>query len=295
MLVSFSALLQAQVASLNDLGKEPLPAKGKYPPVFPTDIRVERNVAFLTAGRKEKADLYFPLAMPKDKKLPAVVWIHGGGWNSGQRNAKREISVCSTLARNGCVAMSIDYLLADRKQAVWPTNLWDCKTAVRWLRKNGDRLGIDPDRIGVAGGSAGGHLAAMVALTTPADGLDPAEPFGEVSCRVKCCVDFYGVADIGSYHDATMLGKTFAEAPEVYHGASPVTYVRSNSVPVLICHGTADTTVNLLQSQLFDEVLTRARVKHRLEIIPGAVHTFDLEPPQRDLRPVVLKFLTENL
>ncbi len=269
--------------------------KSKAAPEFPSDIRVERGVNYLPEGRKQKADLYFPLAMTKEKKLPAVVIIHGGGWVSGMRDAKREINEGSTLARNGYVAMSIDYILSDKKQAVWPTNLWDCKTAVRWLRKNSARLGIDPERIGVMGGSAGGHLAAMVSLTIPADGLDPAEPLGEVSCTVKCGVDFYGIADIATYHDATMLGKTFAEAPELYRAASPVTYVRSNSVPILICHGTADTTVNIKQSESFDKVLTQAGVEHHLEIIPNASHSFDLQPPQKDLCPLVLGFLDKHL
>ena len=270
-------------------------AKPKAPPVFPADIRVERDVKFLPEGRKQKADLYFPLEMPKDKKLPAILMIHGGGWSGGQRDAKREINIGSTLARNGYVAMSIDYLLSDKKQAVWPTNLWDCKTAVRWLRKHAERLGIDPDRIGVLGGSAGGHLAAMVALTTPNDGLDPVQPDAEISCGVKCCVDMYGIADIGTYHDVTMLGKTFVEAPELYRAASPVTYVRSNSPAVLILHGTADTTVNVKQSENFAEVLKRAGAEHKLTIIPEAVHSFDFRPPQRDLGPTVLQFLEEHL
>jgi acetyl esterase/lipase len=270
-------------------------AKAKKPPVFPKDVRVERAVNFLPDGQKQKADLYFPLAMPKDKKLPAIVWIHGGGWQEGRRDAAREINVCSVLARNGYVAMSIEYVLSDQKQAVWPTNLWDCKTAVRWLRKNADQLGIDPARIGVMGGSAGGHLASMVALTQPADGLDPVGPYAEFPCAVKCCVDMYGIADIPTYHDATMLGKTFAEAPELYRAASPVTYVRSNSVPFLILHGTADTTVSIKQSELFVKVLKDAGVEHQFVAIPGAVHTFDLQPPQRDLRPLVLGFLDKHL
>jgi len=270
-------------------------AKPKSPPKFPTDVRVERSVAYLPEGRKQRADLYFPPQASPDGKLPAVVWIHGGGWIDGRRDGAREISVCSTLARNGYVAMSIEYVLSDKKQAVWPTNLWDCKTAVRWLRKNAAQLGVDPDRIGVLGGSAGGHLAAMVALTTPADGLDPAKPYGGFSCAVKCCVDMYGVADVGTYHTATMLGKTFAEAPELYAQASPVTYARSNSPPILILHGTADGTVNVQQSENFAAVLARAGAAHKLILIPGAVHSFDLQPPQRDLRPAVLSFLDEHL
>jgi acetyl esterase/lipase len=269
--------------------------KPKKPPVFPTDVRVEQGAAYLSAGREEKADLYFPTNATKGAKLPAIVWIHGGGWNNGDRNGRREIAVCSTLARNGYITMSIDYKLAYGKYEVWPTNLWDCKTAVRWLRVNADQLGIDPKRIGVAGGSAGGHLAAMVALTTPTDGLNPAEPYGKVSCAVSCCVDMYGIADVGTYHEAKMLGKTFEEAPELYKIASPVTYVRSNSPPFLIMCGTADKTVNPDQSKLLAKTLKDAGAQEQLVVIPGAPHSFDLEPKQRDLRPLVLEFLDKNL
>ena len=271
-------------------------AQGKpKAPVFPTDIRVERDVAYLPANRTEKADLYFPLEMPKGEKLPAVVMIHGGGWNNGERDARREIEIGSTLARHGYIAMSIDYKLAYGKYVVWPTNLWDCKTAVRWLRVNAARLGVDPKRIGVQGGSAGGHLAAMVALTTPAAGLDPAEPYGDVSCAVSCCVDMYGIADIGTYHDAKMLGKAFAEAPELYKRASPVTYARSNAPPFLILCGTADTVVNPQQSELMAKTLKDAGAQVQLVVIPGAPHSFDFEAKQRDLRSLALGFLDEHL
>lgn len=282
----------ASVFALTGGVQEP---KNKPESASPADFRVEREVDYLGAHRREKADLYFPTNATPAKKLPAVILIHGGGWSGGKRDAAREINFGSTLARHGYVAMSIDYLLSDRKQAVWPTNLWDCKTAVRWLRQNADRLGVDPHRIAVMGGSAGGHLAAMVALTTPGDGLDPAAPFGDVSCAVRCAIDFYGIADLPSYHDVTMLGRTFAEAPDLYRLASPISYVRSNSVPILICHGTADATVSVKQSELFAQTLNQAGVPHHLEIIPGAAHTFDLQPPQRDLRPLVLDFLRRHL
>jgi acetyl esterase/lipase len=256
---------------------------------------MERNVGFLAEGRKEKADLYFPSVTSRNEKRPAVVLIHGGGWVGGRRDAERELNIGGTLAHHGYVVMSIDYKLSLNKQAVWPTNLWDCKTAVRWLRVNAVRLGVDPGRIGVMGGSAGGHLAAMVALTRPEDGLDPTEPYGDVSAAVDCCVDLYGIADLLSYHDVTMLGKTMAEAPELYRRASPLTYVRSNSPPFLILHGTADTTVNPEQSRMLADKLQAAGVEHELVLIPNAPHTFHLQPSQRDLRPGVLQFLDRYL
>jgi len=139
------------------------------------------------------------------------------------------------------------------------------------------------------------HLAAMVALTTPADGLDPAAPDGDISCAVRCCVDLYGITDIARYHDAKMLGKTIQEAPELYRLASPLTYVRRDSVPFLILHGTADQTVNIEQSHFLAAALQKAGVPHEFVIVPDAPHTFDLEPKQRDLRPVVLGFLEKYL
>jgi len=264
-------------------------------PSRPAGVQIQRGVEFLAAGRKERADLYLPASIPAGGLRPAVVIIHGGGWNGGKRDAGRELNIGTNLALHGYVGMSIEYALATKTHATWPQNLYDCKTAVRWLRKNAARLQIDPNRIGIIGGSAGGHLAAMVALTTPADGLDPTEPYGEYSCRVSCGVDLYGIADLPTYHDASMLGKTFAEAPELYRLASPVTYVRSNSPPMLIIHGTADTTVNVKQSELFAAVLKKAGAPYELIIIPGAQHSFDLQPKQRDLRPVVLGFFDENL
>lgn len=273
----------------------PAEAKPKSKAKVPANVRVERDVSYLAADRQEKADLYFPEVMPKDARLPAVVWIHGGGWNGGRKDANREVNVCGTLASNGYVAMSIDYKLASSKKAIWPQNLWDCKTAVRWLRKNADRLGIDPDRIGVMGGSAGGHLASMVALTLPEDKLDPSEPYGDLSCAVRCCVNMYGITDIARYHDVKMLGKSIAEDPELYRIASPLTYVRKSSPPFLILHGTADTTVKIEQSEWLAAAMKEAGAPHEFLIIRGAPHTFDLQPKQKDLRPVVLEFLEKHL
>ena len=263
--------------------------------IVPAGFHIERSVDFLAPGRKQKADLYLPATTNGGQLRPAVVIIHGGGWSSGKRDAERELNIGTNLALHGLVGMSIDYALASKTNATWPQNLYDCKTAVRWLRKNAGRLQVDPDRIGVIGGSAGGHLAAMVTLTTPVDALDPKEPYGQFSCRVSCGVDLYGIADLPTYHDVTMLGKTYAEDPALYRIASPVTYVRSNSPPLLVIHGTADTTVSVKQSELFAEVLKNAGAEHELIIIPGAQHTFDLQPKQRDLRPVVLGFLDRYL
>jgi acetyl esterase/lipase len=260
---------------------------------------IEKDVAFLGPERREKADLYLPGGSPAGKRHPAVVIIHGGGWVGGDKGAAREINIGTNLALNGYVGMSINYVLASTNQntakATWPQNLHDCKTAVRWLRQNAERLQVDPERIGVIGGSAGGHLAAMLAVTQEKDGLDPKEPYGEFSSRVKCAVDLYGPADLSDRDHVIMLGKSRAEAPELYRAASPVTYVDKDDPPILILHGTADKTVDVKQSEIFATALKRAGAQHELVIVEGAPHTFHLQPKQRDLRPVVLGFFDQHL
>lgn len=162
-------------------------------------IRIERDVAYLAPNRHEKGDLYLPSTAADGQRFPAVVIIHGGGWSYGDKGAAREINIGTTLAGHGYVGFSINYVLAAKNRPVWPRNLDDCKTAVRWLRKNADRLHIDPRHIGAIGGSAGGHLAAMLAVTDARAGLDPPAPYGEFSCRVQAAVDLYGPVDLTTF------------------------------------------------------------------------------------------------
>ena len=286
-------VVSASAVSIGQTTPTTRPAAKATP--IPKGVELQRDVAYLPEGRLEKADLYLPEGRAREVRSPAVLIIHGGGWVGGDKGAAREINIGTTLALHGYVGMSINYVLAKDGKVTWPQNLHDCKTAVRWLRKNADRLQIDPDRIGVIGGSAGGHLAAMVAVTGPGDGLDPAEPYGDVSCQVKCAVDLYGPADLTGRPEIKMFGKTSAEAPELYKNASPTSHLDKSDPPILIMHGTADTTVPLEQSKLFAAALAKAGVEHELVIVEGAPHTFHLQPKQRDLRPVVLGFFDKYL
>lgn len=259
-------------------------------------LLIERGVRFLADGRNELADLYVPLSRDAKTMSPAVVIIHGGGWSGGKRDAARELNIGTTLALNGYVGMSIDYLLATDDAPSWPTNIHDCKTAVRWLRANAKRLQIDPDHIGVIGGSAGGHLTSLLALTGPADGLDPSAPWGEFSCAVQCAVPMYGAGEVRDGASAKrMLGKTRDEASDLYKLASPISHADTQDPPFLILHGTADETVPVEQSEILAAALKLAGVEHELILVDGAPHTFHLQPKQRDLRPLVLSFLDRHL
>lgn len=276
--------------------EEPTTQKKFSAPIYPTNVRVETNVAYLGPDRAEQADIYSPLEIPAGKKLPGILIIHGGGFNDGDKARPREMNIATNLVPQGYVCLSINYALRKKKGDVtWPQSVYDAKAAVRWLRKNAERLHVDPDRIGVIGCSAGGNLAAMLALTQPKDGFDLKVPNGEFSSAVSCAVDFYGAVKLMEYHDMKMFNQTRAEAPALYEKASPVNYAHKNAAPMLIVHGTADATVPVAQSEFLDTALTKVGAEHELVIVPNAPHTFNLQPKQRDLRPLVFQFFEKHL
>ena len=277
--------------------------------------RMIPDLAYLAPDRAEKLDLYLPVAPAKGKLSPAVVWIHGGGWTGGVKTENRAKEICTTLAAAGYVAVSVDYKLGD---GAWPTNLHDCKNAVRFLRAHAATYQLDPDRIAVAGGSAGGHLALMVGFTGDRPEFEPAgaaTPYPGVSSQVRAVIDLYGPANLLTRQEVdekgTPTGKLRPAGPAkvfgtddptapVYRRASPVTHVTKNAPPVLILHGRIDTTVDRAQSEELAGVLQRHGVPHEIVMVEGAGHTFDFEtwnkkPLSRDLRPVALAFLAKYL
>ena len=281
-----------------------------------TSTSVETDLAFLGAGRTEKLDLYRPVPPPEGRRSPALVWIHGGGWNGGTKSEARAKNICTTAAEAGYVAVSIDYRLG---AGAWPTNLHDCKNAVRYLRANAERLRLDPERIAVAGGSAGGHLALMVALTAGDAAFEPAgdaTPYPGRSSAVRCAVNFYGITNLLTRLQTDAKGEPTAtrklmagslavfgaadESAAVLRAASPVTHVSARSVPLFTLHGKADTTVDYLQAQELDRVARERGARHRLLLLDEVGHTFDLQKRgkktlSRDLRPVFLGFLAEQM
>ena len=277
-------------------------------------VQVMKEVPYLGAGKPEALDLYLPERAAADPETPAVIWIHGGGWNSGSKSEARAIRICTTLAESGYVCASVEYRLGT---GAWPTNLYDCKNAVRFLRKNAARFHIDPDRIAVMGGSAGGHLALMVGFTSGEAALEPTEPYAGVSDAVCAIGDFYGPADlltrqkpteqgvlsgklIDGLNEARVFGGTREAAPGLWRLASPVSHVTPQSPPVFIAQGLADPLVDYEQSKELDRVLTQNGVTHDTIFLQGIGHTFDLttwnkKPLPLDLRPLLLDFLHKHL
>ena len=275
-------------------------------------IRVLADLPFLAPGRAEKLDLYLPAPQPASRPSPAVVMIHGGGWVGEDKAQAREQNISRALAAAGYVCASINYRLGDK---AWPTNLYDCKNAVRFLRVHAAEYGIDPVRLAVLGCSAGAHLALMVGFTAGQNGLEPPAPYPGVTSAVVAVIEMYGITDLltrqevnkdgrptGRPKDANtprVLGATREADPAEWRLASPVAHVTPNSPPVLIIHGLADPIVDFGQAQELDRILSANAVPHQLILLPGIGHQFDFttwqgRPMPRDLTPDVLAFLARQ-
>ena len=233
-----------------------------------------------------------------------ILVIHGGGWHGGDKAAGREQNIGTNLARAGYVCASVNYVLAEKRESfvdnlrqVWPRNLQECMTAVRFLRANADKYHINPKKIGAIGGSAGGHLVSMLAFASDADGLDPkGGPYAGQSCRIQAVVPMYGVYDlIALAEKREMFAGLSDDDKALCRAASAVSYLDSSDPPALLLHGTRDALVPVRQSEILHAALEAAKLPSELHIIEGAKHSFHLEPPQKDLRPLVIEFFNKHL
>lgn len=274
----------------------------------PPGVVIEQNVSYLAPGRNEKLDLYYAANRPKGKLSPGVVIIHGGGWSGGDKSARREYVTGTALAKAGYVCVSLEYMKEDGKR--WPTNVLDCKNGVRWLRKNAQRLQVDPEHIGVIGGSAGGHLALMTAYTSKVSQLEPEDLYPGISDRVQACVNMYGISDLvtrqgtekngapnGKLRSTNLFPETREQDIDKWKLASPVCHIGPDTPPTLTLHGIADTTVDRDQAKELDKKLAEKGVEHQLILLEGVGHAFPLDADNlpKDLRPTVIEFFDKHL
>ena len=239
----------------------------------PTPVFRLSDVPFLGAGRKEKLDLYFPSGDFRSNR-PAVVFIHGGGFTGGDKAEYRSASVSADLCRAGYVVVSCNYVLGPKdKPGVWPQNIADCRNAVRWVRAHAKELGVNPDKIAVAGGSAGGYLALMVGLSDDKTGPG-GDPTAKHSAKVSAVIDMYGVVSFAKRGKGEVPGTSPAEQAAYL----PESQCDAQDPAVLILHGTADTTVDIAQSDDMAKALRSAKTPFEYIVVEGAPHTFDLHP-----------------
>ena len=240
-------------------------------------VRVVRDVSYGPDARNVM-DLYLPRAGPTPR--PLVVCIHGGGWAGGDKRVYAWLG--DELARRGYAAASVTYRFAPASHA--PAQMDDVQRAVRWLRRNAQQYGVDADRFGAIGGSAGGHLAAYLALADTRDNSDA--ELAAYSSRVQCAVDCYGPVDLEAMMKSAsgpivqgFIGKPLDGNEQAYRSASPHFLVKDRPPPFLIIHGTRDVgtargQVPIEQSEKFHEKLRRAGGDATLLKLDGAGHGF---------------------
>jgi len=267
--------------------------------IQPRRLHIEHGVTYGSGGDTE---LKLDLAMPRgvDGPLPAVVIIPGGSWQTLAWPVLME-ALLESLAGRGFVGVNIAYRLAPA--ARFPAQLEDCKAAVRWLRANASRYRIALDRIAALGPSAGGHLAALLGTTRPADGMEGAGGHAEQSSQVQAVVSLFGPMDLTDafWHQngeapglVKLLGTTYQQDPESYRQASPLTYARADSPPFLLMHGTADPLVPIGQSRLMAEKLRSLGVHAEMVELAGEGHGW-VGPPLHQSIDQIAAFLVRQL
>lgn len=226
---------------------------------------VTRDVEYGKAGGESlRLDIYLPRDRSEELH-PAVIYIHGGGWRGGDKSRGAQ---ATELVRRGIALFSINYRLSGT--AKYPAAVEDCRTAVRWVRENARKYGIDPQRLGLLGSSAGGHLSLLVALSAEKE-----------EDKVQAVCSWFGPADFTTGYEKksnsaawVFLGGSPSELPEVFKEASPATYVSKDDPPVFLVHGEKDTTVDIEQSEILNRKLKSVGVDVEFLRVKNAGHGF---------------------
>ncbi|WGW11902.1 alpha/beta hydrolase [Saxibacter everestensis] len=253
-------------------------------------VRVDRDIVFARPG---DADLLLDLYRPArtSRPVPVVLWLHGGGWFTGDRTLAPDLA--RRVAATGLAMASVEYRLSG--QALFPAQLHDVRSAIRYLRQHAEKYGLDPRLIGVWGASAGGHLAALAGLTGHLDVL-PGEENTLGSAAVQAVAESYAPVDLiagveaaqealpgtdaAASPEARLLGGHPADRPDAAGQANPLTWVSAAAPPFQISHGTGDVLVSHRQSERLHAALVAAGVPSELYLLDGYRHGF-LNPAGR--------------
>lgn len=285
------------LASLAQALAQPAGSSGQSP--LPEGTTVHRDQAYVPSGHeRQKLDLYLPKGRTN---LPLIINIHGGAFRAGSK----ETGVPLGYLKEGFAIASINYRLS--QHALFPAQIHDCKTAVRWLRAHAAEYRLDPKRFAAMGSSAGGHLAAMLGTTGDTKGFDVGANLDQ-SSRVQAVVDYFGPTDFlqmdahrlanGMVHDtpdspeSQLIGGPIQENKEKTAKANPISYVTLEDPPFLICHGDADPLVPHHQSLLLEAALKTAGVPVTFHTVKGGGHGGFKDPKVPEL---TREFLAKHL
>jgi len=257
-------------------------------------VRVERDIAYNDHGKRGLLDLYLPAAENLEN-APVLLQVHGGAWTIGTKD-QQGLPLMRHLAAKGWICVAINYRLAPRDR--WPAQIVDVKEAIAWIREHIASYGGDPDYIAITGGSAGGHLCTLAALTPNDPAWQPG--FEDADTTVQACVPHYGVYDLaGATGDRRaelmrdhflarrVFPATYDDDPDAYESASPLLRVTEGAPDFFVLHGTYDTLVPVAQAR---ELVSRLRETSTASVVfaelPGAQHAFDVFPSIRSAHVV---------
>lgn len=282
---------------------------GEYPFIHiashavPDSVQEIKNITYVRYGKRAlQLDLYLPKSTSMPLK-PGIVFVHGGGWRAGFRTNFTPMAI--GMAARGYVAATISYRLSPEAQ--YPAAIYDVKAAIRWLRKNAKKYGVNPDQIAVAGGSAGGQIASLTGVTNGLEKFDPHAKKSSISSAVQAIVNIDGLSDFTSeaarFHEddprknpsaaGAWFGGRYAEKTELWHEASPLFYVNKNTPPILFLIS-AQERFSVGHKEMIEKMKPLV-IPYKVVQIPDSPHSFWLFDPW--LKPsvdVVASFLDQQ-
>lgn len=316
MVVMFAALISCQsITHFSDPTNTYTPEAtyqklvGEYPfiniasRVVPESVQEIKNITYVRYGKRVlQLDLYLPKSASPQKK-PGIVFVHGGGWRAGYRTNFTPMAI--GLAERGYVAATISYRLSPEVQ--YPAAIHDVKAAIRWLRKNAKKYGVNPEQIAVGGGSAGGQIASLTGVTNGLEKFDPQAKNSSISSTVQAIINIDGLSDFTSeaarFHEddprknpssaGAWFGGRYAEKTELWHEASPTFYVNKSTPPMLFLIS-AQERFSVGHKEMIEKMKPLA-VPYQVVQIPDSPHSFWLFDPW--LKPsvdIVASFLDQQ-
>ena len=258
-----------------------------------TDVVVERDIAYNDRGRRGFLDVYRPAAGASN--APVLLQVHGGGWTIGNKD-QQGLPLMKHLAAKGWVCVAINYRLAPRD--AFPAHIIDVKQAIAWIRGHIASYGGDPTYLAITGGSAGGHLCSLAALTADDPAWQPG--FEDADTSVQCAVPHYGVYDFAGasglrsaelmrdrFLAPRVLKRTFRDDPAAFEAASPLLRITPSAPDFFVLHGSHDSLVDVRQARQFVERLKETSEQSVVYAeLPGAQHAFDVFPSIRSAHVV---------
>ncbi len=252
-----------------------LPTQGADEPKTPEPVKTDYDIVYTKAGETE---LKLDLAQPSEGAgpFPAILAIHGGAWRQGNKNDMRPVLL--EFAKRGYVVISPQYRFCPKE--TFPAQVHDVKAAVRWAKTHAQEHKINPDRVGAIGFSAGAHLAMMLGVTGPSDGLEGDAASDAPNTKIQAAINYFGPTDLAADDIPPVsrnlvkdfLGGTAQEKPEAAAKASPLAFVSSGDAPILSFQGTKDPLVPYTQAIKLAEAQTKAGVPGRVELLLGGGH-----------------------